>query len=73
MERMSRRERRTIQGALDRIRRERVCPVEMACCGVCDYLIRVYLGEDGLTKACPRCSRNRQLVGGRRRALAGVG
>ena len=72
MERLSRKERRAIQAARDRARREREQPVEFACCGACDYLINVYLGEDGPAKACPRCGWNRHMMGGSRawRALA---
>ncbi len=64
MERISRKERRAIQGACDRAKRENGCPVEFACCGACDYLIKVYLGEDGPTKECPRCGWNRHVMGG---------
>jgi hypothetical protein len=39
-------------------------PVEFACCGDCDYLIKVYEGEDGSTKPCPRCGWNRHNMGG---------
>ena len=64
MKRISRKERRLNQGARDRLQRERCRPVEFACCGACDYLIEVYLGEDGPTKACPRCGWNRHVMGG---------
>ena len=64
MERLSRNERRSIQAARDRARRERDQPVEFACCGACDYLIKVYPGEDGLAKACPRCGWNCHVMGG---------
>ena len=64
MERLSRKERRAIQSARDRARREREQPVEFACCGACDYLIKVYLGEDGTAKPCPRCGWNRHVMGG---------
>ena len=74
MERLTRKERRLNQGARDRARRESRCPVEFACCGVCYYLIEVYLGEDGPTKACPRCGWTRHVMGGSWgwRWLAGV-
>ncbi len=39
-------------------------PLNIACCGACDYLIKVYLGEDGPTKVCPRCSWTRHVMGG---------
>ncbi len=64
MERLSRKERRLNQGARDRAMRERGSPVEFVCCGDCDYLIKVYLGEDGSAKACPRCGWNRHVMGG---------
>ena len=64
MERLSQRERRTMQSARERDRRSREEPVEFACCGACDYLIKVYRGEDGPTKPCPRCRWNRHLMGG---------
>ena len=51
MERISRKERRLVQGARDRIMRDKRCPIEFVCCGACDYLIKVYLGEDGPTNA----------------------
>ena len=64
MERLSRKERREIQAARDRVKREKVCPVEFACCGACDYLIKVYPEEDGPTKACPGCGWTRHVMGG---------
>ena len=64
MERISRKERRLVQGARDRIMRDQRCPIEFVCCGACDYLIKVYLGEDGPTKACPRCAWTRHVMGG---------
>ncbi len=64
MERTSRKERRLIQGARDRVIREKGSPIEVVCCGVCDYLIKVYLGENGPTKACPRCAWSRHVMGG---------
>ncbi len=64
MEHLSRKDRRAIQAARDRIRRERGQPVEFANCGACDYLIRVYLGEDGPAKACPRCGWSNHMMGG---------
>ena len=64
MERISRKERRLNQGARDRVMREKGCPIEFACCGACDYLIRVYPGEDGATKACSRCGWARHALGG---------
>jgi len=64
MEHLSRKDRRAIQAARDRNRRERGQPVEFACCGACDYLIRVYLGEDGPAKACPRCGWSSHKMGG---------
>ena len=51
MERISRKERRLVQGARDRIMRDKRCPIEFVCCGACDYLIKVYLGEDGSNSA----------------------
>ena len=74
MEPLSRKERRAIQSACDRVRRERELPVEFACCGVCDYLIKVYRKEDGPTKAYPRCGWTRHVMGGSWgwRALANV-
>ena len=53
-----------VQGARDRIMRDKRCPIEFGCCGACDYLIKVYLGEDGPTKACPRCAWTRHVMGG---------
>jgi uncharacterized paraquat-inducible protein A len=75
MERTFRKERRLLQGGRDRVMREKCCPVELVCCGVCDYLIKVYLGENGPTKACPRCGWTRHLMGGswRWRPLVNVG
>ena len=75
MECLSRSERRSIQAARDRTRRGSAEPVEFACCGGCDYLIKVYLGEDGPTKACPRCGWTRHLMGGswNWRSLANAG
>ncbi len=72
---LSRRERRANQGARERSKREKLSPVEFACCGACDYLIKVYLGEDGPTKVCPRCGWTRHAKGGSWgwRALANVG
>ena len=64
MERISRRERRAIQGARDRVMREKGCPTEFVCCGACDYVIKVYPEEDGPTKTCPRCGWTRHVVGG---------
>ena len=64
MERLSRKERRAIQSDRDRVLREKGSPVEFAWCGVCDYLIGVYLGEDGPTKACPRCGWTHHAMGG---------
>ena len=64
MERISRKERRLVQGARDRIMRDKRCPIEFVCCGACDYLIKAYLGEDGPTKACPRCAWTRHVMGG---------
>ena len=64
MERLSRKDRRAIQAVRDRARRERGQPVEFVCCGACDYLIRVYLGEEGPAKACPRCGWNTHVMGG---------
>lgn len=64
MERTSRRDRRLIQGASDRIVREMASPVEFACCGACANLIEVYPGEDGPTKPCPRCAWTRYSIGG---------
>ncbi len=64
MGRLTGRERRVIQAAHDRISREKADPVEFACCGNCDYLIKVYEGEDGPTKPCPRCHWNRHRMGG---------
>ena len=63
MERLSRKERRAVQSERDRRRRQKVCPVEFAWCGACDYLIKVYRGEDGPTKPCPRCGWNRHRMG----------
>ena len=65
MERISRKERRLVQGARDRIMRDKRCPIEFACCGACDYLIRVCLGENGRAKACPQCGWNLHVMGGR--------
>ncbi len=42
-----------VQGARDRIMRDKRCPIEFVCCGACDYLIKVYLGEDGQRKPAP--------------------
>ncbi len=53
-----------MQGALDRVKREKGRPVEFAWCGACEYLIKVYLGEEGPTKACHRCGWNRHAMGG---------
>ncbi len=64
MERLSRKVSRAQQGARDRARRQRRQPIEFACCGACDYLIQVYLGEDGSNKPCPRCGWNRHRMGG---------
>jgi uncharacterized paraquat-inducible protein A len=64
MQRLSRKERRELQRARDRCRREQDPPIEFACCGRCDYLIKVYRGEDGPTKACPRCGWSRHVRGG---------
>lgn len=74
MERLSRKERRAIQSARERAKREMEQPVEFACCGACDYLIKVYQGEYGPTMPCPRCGWNRHLMGGswNWRALADV-
>lgn len=75
MEFLSRRERRLNQAARDRARRDRNEPVEFAHCGSCDYLIKVYLGEDGPTKDCLRCGWTRHVMGGSWswRSLANVG
>ena len=64
MECLSRSERRSNQSARDRARRDHNEPVEFALCGSCDHLIKVYLGEDGSTKACPRCGWTGHLMGG---------
>ena len=74
MERPTRKERRAMQSARDRARREEVTPVEFACCGACDYLIKVYQGEDGPTKPCPRCGWDHHVMGGswNWRALASI-
>jgi uncharacterized paraquat-inducible protein A len=74
MARLTRKERRAIQSARDRTRREEANPVEFACCGACEYLIKVYQGEHGPTKPCPRCDWDRHVMGGRWnwRALASI-
>ena len=64
MERETRKERREIQGACDCVKEEKGCPVEFASCGACDYLIKVYPGEHGPTKTCPRCGWTRHAMGG---------
>ena len=64
MERKTRKQRREKQGACDRNKREKGCPVEFACCGACDFLIEVYQGEDGPTKACPQCGWTSHVMGG---------
>ena len=40
MGRISRQKRRLVQGARDRVMREKGCPIEFVCCGVCDYLFQ---------------------------------
>ena len=64
MERMTRKERRAMQAAREQAKREEEEPVEFACCGACDCLIKVYQGEHGPTKPCPRCGWSRNLMGG---------
>ena len=64
MERPNRKTRRANQVGRHRVVMEYEQPVEFACCGSCDHLIKVYQGEDGPTKPCPRCGWNRHLMGG---------
>ena len=64
MEHLSRKDRRAIQAARDRARREREQPVDFACCGGCDHLIRVYLGEEAQALAGPRCGWSSHKMGG---------
>ena len=64
MQKLTRRQRKAKQAAQERAQRNGPKPVEFACCGACNHLIKVFRGEDGPHKPCPRCGWDRHRIGG---------